>query len=200
MLSGAGVDRLLTVDLHAEQIQGFFDIPVDNVYASPLLLLDIYRSKYANPIVVSPDVGGVVRARAIAKQLDDADLAIIDKRRPQANQSQVMHIIGDVAGKTCVLVDDMVDTAGTLVKAAEALKDNGAERVVALATHPVLSGPAIERLESSHLDELVVTDTIPLSREARDCARIRQLSVANLLGETIRRIHLDESVSSVYMD
>lgn len=200
MLSGAGVDRLLTVDLHAEQIQGFFDIPVDNVYASPLLLLDIYRSKYANPIVVSPDVGGVVRARAIAKQLDDADLAIIDKRRPQANQSQVMHIIGDVAGKTCVLVDDMVDTAGTLVKAAEALKDNGAERVVALATHPVLSGPAIERLETSQLDELVVTDTIPLSREARECARIRQLSVANLLGETIRRIHLDESVSSVYMD
>ena len=200
MLSGAGVDRLLTVDLHAEQIQGFFDIPVDNVYASPLLLLDIYRSKYANPIVVSPDVGGVVRARAIAKQLDDADLAIIDKRRPQANQSQVMHIIGDVAGKTCVLVDDMVDTAGTLVKAAEALKDNGAERVVALATHPVLSGPAIERLETSQLDELVVTDTIPLAREARECAKIRQLSVANLLGETIRRIHLDESVSSVYMD
>ena len=200
MLSVAGVDRVLTVDVHAEQIQGFFDIPVDNVYASPLLLLDIYRSKYTNLIVVSPDVGGVVRARAIAKQLDDADLAIIDKRRPQANQAQVMHIIGDVEGKTCILIDDMVDTAGTLCKAAAALKKHGAEKVVALATHAVLSGPALDNLEASELDELVVTDTIPLSEKARNCIKIRQLSVANLLGETIRRIHLDESVSSVYMD
>ena len=200
MLTGAGVDRVLTVDVHAEQIQGFFDIPVDNVYGTPLLLLDIYRSKYDNLIVVSPDVGGVVRARAVAKQLDDADLAIIDKRRPQANQAQVMHIIGEVEGKTCVLIDDMVDTAGTLCKAAEALKNNGAMKVVALATHPVLSGPAIDNIENSMLDELVVTDTIPLFDSARNCSKIRQLSVANLLGETIRRIHMDESVSSVYME
>jgi len=200
MLSVAGVDRVLTVDVHAEQIQGFFDIPVDNVYASPLLLLDIWRQKHASLVVVSPDVGGVVRARAIAKQLDDADLAIIDKRRPQANQAQVMHIIGDVEGRTCVIIDDMVDTAGTLCKAAEALKQHGAVKVVALATHPVLSGPAIDNLTSSELDELVVTDTIPLSDAARACGRIRQLSVADLLGETIRRIHEDESVSSVYMD
>jgi len=200
MLSVAGVDRVLTVDLHAEQIQGFFDIPVDNVYGSPLLLLDIWRSKYPNLIVVSPDVGGVVRARAVAKQLDDSDLAIIDKRRPQSNQAQVMHIIGDVRNRTCVIIDDMVDTAGTLCKAAEALKAHGANKVVALATHPVLSGPAISNLEASELDELVVTDTIPLSEEARNCKVIRQLSVADLLGETIRRIHEDESVSSVYMD
>lgn len=200
MLEVAGVDRVLTVDVHAEQIQGFFDIPVDNVYASPLLMLDIWRAKYPNLIVVSPDVGGVVRARAVAKQLDDADLAIIDKRRPQANQAQVMHIIGDVAGRTCVIIDDMVDTAGTLCKAAEALKAHGAEKVVALATHPVLSGLAIENIRASVLDELVVTDTIPLSPEALACDRIRQLSVADLLGETIRRIHEDESVSSVYMD
>jgi len=200
MLSVAGVDRVLTVDLHAEQIQGFFDIPVDNVYGSPLLLLDIWRNKYPNLIVVSPDVGGVVRARAVAKQLDDSDLAIIDKRRPQANQAQVMHIIGDVKDRTCVIIDDMVDTAGTLCKAAEALKAHGATKVVALATHPVLSGPAIANLEASQLDELVVTDTIPLSEEAKQCSVIRQLSVADLLGETIRRIHEDESVSSVYMD
>jgi len=200
MLSVAGVDRVLTVDLHAEQIQGFFDIPVDNVYGSPLLLLDIWRSKYPNLIVVSPDVGGVVRARAVAKQLDDSDLAIIDKRRPQSNQAQVMHIIGDVKDRTCVIIDDMVDTAGTLCKAAEALKAHGANKVVALATHPVLSGPAISNLEASELDELVVTDTIPLSEEASKCKVIRQLSVADLLGETIRRIHEDESVSSVYMD
>jgi len=200
MLSVAGVDRVLTVDLHAEQIQGFFDIPVDNVYGSPLLLLDIWRQKYENLIVVSPDVGGVVRARAVAKQLDDSDLAIIDKRRPQANQAQVMHIIGDVKGRTCVIIDDMVDTAGTLCKAAEALKAHGATKVVALATHPVLSGPAISNVEASQLDELVVTDTIPLSDEAKNCKVIRQLSVADLLGETIRRIHEDESVSSVYMD
>ncbi len=200
MLSIAGVDRVLTVDLHAEQIQGFFDIPVDNVYGSPLLLLDIWRSKYPDLIVVSPDVGGVVRARAVAKQLDDSDLAIIDKRRPQSNQAQVMHIIGDVSNRTCVIIDDMVDTAGTLCKAAEALKAHGANKVVALATHPVLSGPAISNLKASELDELVVTDTIPLSEEASNCAVIRQLSVAELLGETIRRIHEDESVSSVYMD
>jgi len=200
MLSVAGVDRVLTVDVHAEQIQGFFDIPVDNVYASPLLLLDIWRSKYDNLVVVSPDVGGVVRARAVAKQLDDADLAIIDKRRPQANQAQVMHIIGEVADRTCVIIDDMVDTAGTLCKAAEALKEHGARKVVALATHPVLSGKAIDNLNASVLDELVVTDTIPLSEAAKACPCIRQLSVADLLGETIRRIHEDESVSSVYMD
>ena len=200
MLSVAGVDRVLTVDVHAEQIQGFFDIPVDNVYASPLLLLDIWRAKYSDLIVVSPDVGGVVRARAVAKQLDDSDLAIIDKRRPQANEAQVMHIIGDVSNRTCVIIDDMVDTAGTLCKAAEALKEHGANKVVALATHPVLSGPAISNISGSELDELVVTDTIPLSEDARQCDKIRQLSVADLLGETIRRIHEDESVSSVYMD
>ena len=200
MLSVAGVDRVLTVDVHAEQIQGFFDIPVDNVYASPLLLLDIWRQKHANLVVVSPDIGGVVRARAVAKQLDDSDLAIIDKRRPKANEAQVMNIIGDVEGRTCVLIDDMVDTAGTLCKAAEALKGHGAVKVVALATHPVLSGAAIDNITASELDELVVTDTIPLSDAARSCERIRQLSVADLLGETIRRIHEDESVSSVYMD
>lgn len=200
MLSTAGVDRVLTVDVHSEQIQGFFDIPVDNVYASPLLLLDIYRNKYPNLIVVSPDVGGVVRARSVAKQLDDAELAIIDKRRPQANEAQVMHIIGDVAGKTCVVIDDMVDTAGTLCKAAAALKKHGAAKVVALATHAVLSGPALDNIESSELDELVVTDTIPLNPQAENCSKIRRLSVANLLAETIRRIHFDESVSSVYMD
>ncbi len=200
MLSVAGVDRVLTVDVHAEQIQGFFDIPVDNVYASPLLLLDIWRSKYSDLIVVSPDVGGVVRARAVAKQLDDSDLAIIDKRRPQSNQAQVMHIIGDVSDRTCVIIDDMVDTAGTLCKAAEALKNHGAKKVVALATHPVLSGPAIDNISSSELDELVVTDTIPLSAAAKACTSIRQLSVADLLGETIRRIHEDESVSTVYME
>ena len=200
LLSTAGVDRVLTVDVHSEQIQGFFDIPVDNVYASPLLLLDIYRNKYPNLIVVSPDVGGVVRARSIAKQLDDAELAIIDKRRPQANEAQVMHIIGDVAGKTCVVIDDMVDTAGTLCKAASALKKHGAVKLVALATHPVLSGPALDNIEASELDELVVTDTIPLSERAENCPKIRCLSVANLLAETIRRIHFNESVSSVYMD
>ena len=200
MLTSVGVDRVLTVDLHADQIQGFFDIPVDNVYASPILLGDIWRQKYSNLIVVSPDVGGVVRARAIAKRLDDADLAIIDKRRPKANVAQVMHIIGEVQDKTCVLVDDLVDTAGTLCKAADALKEHGAERVVAYSSHPVLSGKAIENIEASSLDELVVTDTIPLSENARACDRIRQLSVAEMLAETIRRIHTDESVSSMYMD
>ncbi len=200
MLTSVGTDRVLTVDLHAEQIQGFFDIPVDNVYASPLLLADIWRQKYPNVIVVSPDVGGVVRARALARRLDDADLAIIDKRRPKANQAQVMHIIGEVAGKTCIVMDDMVDTAGTLCTAAAALKQEGAVKVVAYATHPVLSGPAIDNISGSEIDALVVTDTIPLSDAARDCDRIRQLTVAGLLAETIRRVHREESVSTLYMD
>ena len=199
--STVGADRVLTVDLHAEQIQGFFDIPVDNVYASPLLLADIWRSHSTdNLIVVSPDVGGVVRARAIAKRLDDAELAIIDKRRPKANVATVMNIIGDVTGKTCVLVDDIVDTAGTLCAAAAALKQNGATKVVAYCTHPVLSGAAIANVAASTLDELVVTDTIPLSEAARGCGKIRQLSVAELLAETIRRIAFGESVSSLYVD
>ncbi len=200
MLSVAGVDRVLTVDVHADQIQGFFDIPVDNVYASPLLLGDIWRQKHPNLIVVSPDVGGVVRARAMAKQLDDSDLAIIDKRRPEANKSEVMHIIGDVKGKVCVIIDDMVDTAGTLCKAAEALKQHGAEKVVAYATHPVLSGVAVENLRNSEIDELVVTDTIPLTKEVEESGKVRQLSVAGMLAETIRRIQVNESVSSIYMD
>ncbi|HLU13460.1 MAG TPA: ribose-phosphate diphosphokinase [Arenimonas sp.] len=201
MFTAVGTDRVLTVDLHADQIQGFFDIPVDNVYASPLLLADIWRNQGTdNLIVVSPDVGGVVRARAIAKRLDDADLAIIDKRRPKANVATVMNIIGDVAGKTCVLVDDIVDTAGTLCAAAAALKQNGAQKVVAYCTHPVLSGAAIANISNSQLDELVVTDTIPLSEAARACPRIRQLSVAELLAETIRRIAFGESVSSLYVD
>jgi ribose-phosphate pyrophosphokinase len=200
MLAGAGVHRMLTVDVHADQIQGFFDIPVDNVYASPVLLGDVWRQKYDDLVVVSPDVGGVVRARAIAKRLDDADLAIIDKRRPRANESEVMNIIGEVEGKSCVLVDDLVDTAGTLCHAARALKDVGAKRVVAYITHPVLSGPAIERIEASALDELVVTDTIPLRDNARACRKIRQLTVAGLLAETMRRIRDEESVSSLYID
>ncbi|MFO1509074.1 MAG: ribose-phosphate diphosphokinase [Steroidobacteraceae bacterium] len=200
MISGAGVHRLLTVDLHADQIQGFFDIPVDNVYGSPVLLGDAWRQGYDDMIVVSPDVGGVVRARALAKRLDDADLAIIDKRRPRPNESKVMNIIGEVAGKTCVLVDDMVDTAGTLCLAAQALKDQGAKRVVAYITHAVLSGSAVEKISASALDQLVVTDTIPLTEAARKCGRIRQLSVAGLLAETIRRIRDEESVSSLYID
>jgi ribose-phosphate pyrophosphokinase len=200
MLMGAGVHRVLTVDVHADQIQGFFDIPVDNVYASPVLLGDVWKQKYDDLVVVSPDVGGVVRARAIAKRLDDADLAIIDKRRPRANESEVMNIIGEVEGKSCVLVDDLVDTAGTLCHAAKALKDVGAKRVVAYITHPVLSGPAIERIQASSLDELVVTDTIPLRDNARGCRKIRQLSVAGLLAETMRRIRDEESVSSLYID
>ena len=200
MLTVAGANRILTVDLHADQVQGFFDVPVDNVYASPVLLGDIWRQKYDNLIVVSPDVGGVVRARALAKRLDDAELAIIDKRRPRANVSQVMHIIGDVVGKTCLIVDDMVDTAGTLCKAADALKEHGAERVVAYATHPVLSGPAIENISNSSLDELVVTDTIPLMPEAEACEKIRQLTVAGVLAETIHRINREESVSTLFMD
>ncbi len=201
ILSTMGTDRVLTVDLHADQIQGFFDVPVDNVYASPLLLADIWRTQGTDGlIVVSPDVGGVVRARAIAKRLDDAELAIIDKRRPRANESVVMNIIGDVDGKICVLVDDIVDTAGTLCAAAAALKARGARKVVAYCTHPVLSGPAITNIERSLLDEMVVTDTIPLTAEARACKRIRQLSVAELLAETIRRIAFGQSVSSLYVD
>jgi len=200
MLASVRVDRVLTVDLHADQIQGFFNIPVDNVYASPILLGDIWRQRHNDLLVVSPDVGGVVRARAIAKRLGDADLAIIDKRRPKANVAQVMNIIGEVEGKNCVLVDDLVDTAGTLCKAAAALKEHGAISVSAYCTHPVLSGPAIENITKSNLDELVVTDTIPLSPEAEACGRIRQLSIATMLAETIRRIHSDESVSSMYMD
>ena len=200
MIAGAGVSRVLTIDLHADQIQGFFDIPVDNVYASPVLLGDAWKQKYERMIVVSPDVGGVVRARALAKRLDDADLAIIDKRRPRPNESKVMNIIGDVEGKSCVLVDDMVDTAGTLCQAAQALKDEGAIRVVAYITHAVLSGSAVDRISASVLDELVVTDTIPLSAAARACVKIRQLSVAGLLAETMRRIRDEESVSSLYID
>jgi ribose-phosphate pyrophosphokinase len=200
LIGSAGVDRVLTVDLHADQIQGFFDVPVDNVYASPVLLGDAWRQEYPNIVVVSPDVGGVVRARALAKRLDDADLVIIDKRRPQANVAEVMNIIGEVAGKTCVLIDDLVDTAGTLCQAGSVLKDRGAVKVVAYITHPVLSGPAVERISDSVLDELVVTDTIPLSPEAQACNQIRQLSVAELLAETIRRISDDESVSSLYLD
>jgi ribose-phosphate pyrophosphokinase len=200
MLTGVGINKLLTVDLHADQIQGFFDVPVDNVYASPILLGDIWRNKGPGLMVVSPDVGGVVRARALAKRLDDADLAIIDKRRPRANVAQVMHIIGDVKDRTCILIDDLVDTAGTLCQAAAALKKHGASKVKAYITHPVLSGPAIKNIENSELDELVVTDTIPLSAEAKNCKRIRQLSIAEMLAETIRRIHNEESVSSLYMD
>jgi ribose-phosphate pyrophosphokinase len=199
MLSSAGVDRLLTMDLHSDQIQGFFDIPVDNIYASPILLSDVWKNNYPNLIVVSPDVGGVVRARALAKQLD-ADLAIIDKRRPKPNVAKVMNIIGEVAGRTCIIMDDMVDTANTLCEAANALKEKGAARVLAYCTHAVLSGPAIERIENSAMDELVVTDTIPLSEAARNCKRIRQLSTAELLAETIRRINSEESVSSLFTE
>jgi ribose-phosphate pyrophosphokinase len=200
LIGEAGVDRVLTVDLHADQIQGFFDIAVDNVYASPILLGDVWKQKYKSMVVVSPDVGGVVRARALAKRLGDADLVIIDKRRARANQSEVMNIIGEVKGKNCVMIDDMVDTAGTLCHAAAALKDHGAASVDAYITHPVLSGPAVSRITESDLDEMVVTDTIPLNEEARACPKIRQLSTAELLAETMRRISTDESVSSLYLD
>ncbi|MEX1058556.1 MAG: ribose-phosphate pyrophosphokinase [Natronospirillum sp.] len=196
MLSVVGADRVLTVDLHADQIQGFFSVPVDNIYGSPILLDDIQKQHYEDLIVVSPDIGGVVRARAIAKQLN-ADLAIIDKRRPQANQSEVMNIIGDVAGRTCILLDDMVDTAGTLCQAAAALKKFGAKKIVAYATHAVLSGPAIERIDKAEL-ELVVTDSIPLSPEAARCANIRQLSMAGILAEAIRRTSNEESISAMF--
>ena len=200
MLAEAGVDRVLTVDLHADQIVGFFDIPVDNVYASPILLGDVWRQKYPDMVVVSPDVGGVVRARALAKRLDDTGLAIIDKRRPKPNVAKVMNIIGEVEGRTCVIIDDLVDTAGTLCKAAAALKDHGALKVVAYITHPVLSGEAIENIRASQLDELVVTDTIPLAEEAVALGRIRQLSTANMLAETIDRVHQEQSVSSLFID
>lgn len=199
MLAAAGVDRVLTMDLHAEQIQGFFDIPVDNIYALPILLDDIQKQNHENLLVVSPDHGGVVRARSLAKRLE-SDLAIIDKRRPKANVSEVMNIIGDVRDRTCVIMDDIVDTAGTLCKAAAALKKNGAKKVVAYCTHPVLSGAAIERVASSELDELVVTDTIPLRDEAKACSRIRQLSVADILADTIQRISNEDSVSSLFID
>ena len=199
MLTSVGVDRVLTVDLHADQIQGFFDRPVDNVYASPILMGDIWKQKYPEMIVVSPDVGGVVRARAVAKQLG-AELAIIDKRRPKPNMAKVMNIIGDVENKTCIIVDDMVDTAGTLCQAAGALKEHGAQAVYAYCTHPVLSGKAIDNLNDSVINQLIVTDTIPLSPEAKACKRIRVVSVAWMLAETIRRIHFEESVSSLYMD
>jgi len=200
LITAAGADRILAIDLHAPQLQGFFDIPVDNVYASPVLLSDVWKQHYSDIVIVSPDVGGVVRARALAKRLDDADLAIIDKRRPRANEAKVMHIIGDVTGKTCVLVDDMIDTAGTLCQAVKALKDEGAKKVVAYITHPVLSGPAVSRINESLLDELVVTDTIPLSEDAKASPKIRQLTTAELLAETMRRISDEESVSSLYVD
>jgi len=201
MIDAVGCDRVLTIDLHADQIQGFFDLPLDNVYASPILLADIWRHHHGdNLIVVSPDVGGVVRARAIAKRLDDAELAIIDKRRPRPNESTVMNIIGDVTGRTCILVDDLVDTAGTLAAAANALKSAGAKRVVAYCVHPVLSGNAVGNIMGSQIDELVVTDTIPLKAEAVACDKIRQLSVADMLAETMRRIAFGESVSSMYLD
>ena len=197
MLSIAGIDRIMMVDLHADQIQGFFDVPVDNLYGTPVLLRDLKQQNYENLMVVSPDVGGVVRARAMAKLLGDADLAIIDKRRARANESQVMHIIGDVSGRDCVIVDDIVDTAGTLCKAAQALKDHGARRVVGYITHPVLSGKAIETIQKSALDELVVTDTIPLSEAASACANIRQISIASMIAESLRRINNEESISAM---
>ena len=199
LLTAAGVQRVLTMDLHAEQIQGFFNIPVDNIYSLPIMLADVWKKDFDNLMVVSPDVGGVVRARALAKRLE-CDLAIIDKRRPKANVSEVMNIIGEVEGRTCVLMDDIVDTAGTLCKAAAALKDRGAKRVVAYCVHPVLSGAAISRINDSALDELVVTDTIPLSEEAQKSPRIRQLSVADVLAETIRRISNEDSVSSLFIE
>jgi ribose-phosphate pyrophosphokinase len=198
LLDTVGINRLLTVDLHADQIQGFFDIPVDNVYASPVLVDHMLTRRFDNPIIVSPDIGGVVRARAIAKQADDLELAIIDKRRPQANESRVMNVLGDVEGKTCIMVDDIVDTAGTLCAAAEALKGHGAVGVVAYITHPVLSGPAVERVEASELDEMVVTDTIPLNEAARGCSKITQLSLDRLLAEAIRRVSNEESISAMF--
>jgi ribose-phosphate pyrophosphokinase len=200
MLTVVGVNRVLTMDLHSDQIQGFFDVPVDNIYSAPILLEDITRQGYEDLIIVSPDTGGVVRARAIAKRLDDCDLAIIDKRRPKPNEAKVMHIIGDVAGRSCVILDDMVDTANTLCEGAKALKDHGAKQVIAYCTHAVLSGSAVERIQNSALDELVVTDTIPLRDDARACKKIRQLSVAELLAETIRRISKEDSVSSLFED
>ena len=198
MISTVGIDRILTVDLHADQIQGFFNIPVDNIYGSPVLVDHILAQRYENPIVISPDVGGVVRARAIAKQIDDLDLAIIDKRRPQANVTKVMNVIGDVTGKTCIMVDDIVDTAGTLCTAAEALKEEGAAAVVCYITHAVFSGPAIERIANSEIDRMVVTDTIPLSEAAHACEKIHQLSLDRLLAESIRRVSNEESISAMF--
>jgi len=198
MITTVGIDRVLTVDLHADQLQGFFDIPVDNVYGSPVLIADIFQQNYIDAMVVSPDVGGVVRARAVAKQLNDCDLAIIDKRRPKANQSQVMHIIGEVKDRTCIIVDDMVDTAGTLCKAAQALKEHGATKVIAYCTHAVLSGPAIKNIEGSELNELVVTDSIPLCEQAKRSSKIRQLSLSSMLAETVRRINNEESISAMF--
>ncbi len=198
MIISVGVDRVMTVDLHAEQIQGFFDAPVDNIYGSPVLVDDIQRQRYDNVMVVSPDIGGVVRARAVAKQLNDCGLAIIDKRRPQANEAQVMNIIGDVTDRTCILVDDMVDTAGTLCAASTALKEHGAARVLAYCTHPVLSGKAIKNINESQLDELVVTDTIPMNGEMASCKRIRQLSISEVLAESIRRVSNEESISAMF--
>jgi len=199
LITSAGADRVLTVDLHADQIQGFFDMPVDNVYASPILLGDVWKQEYRNLLVVSPDVGGVVRARALAKRLE-ADLAIIDKRRPKPNEAKIMNIIGDAVDKSCVIIDDLVDTAGTLAQAANALKERGAYKVVAYCTHPVLSGKAVENIENSMLDELVVTDTIPLKPEAQASSKIRQLAISEILAETMRRVNMEESVSSLYMD
>ena len=199
LLETVGVERVLTMDLHADQIQGFFDIPVDNIYASPVLLTDLKSKAYPDLVVVSPDVGGVVRARALAKQLG-SELAIIDKRRPKANVSEVMHVIGEIEGRNCVIMDDMIDTAGTLVKAAEVLKERGAKRVFAYCTHPILSGPAVERIANSQLDEVVITNTIPLSDAAKACKKIRQLSVAFLFAETIRRISDGESVTSLFAE
>jgi len=200
LIETSGISRIITIDLHADQIEGFFSIPVDNVYSAPVLLGDIWKQKYSSLVLVSPDVGGVLRARAMARRLDNAGLAIIDKRREQANKSEVVNIIGDVEDKTAVIFDDMVDTAGTLCNAAAALKEQGANIIVAYAAHPVLSGPAIERIQESELDELVVTDTIPLPQGALDTGKIRQLSIAELVAETIRRIIADESVSSLYAD
>jgi len=198
MMVTVGVNRVLTVDLHAEQIQGFFTCPVDNIYGSPVLNDDIQACQYDNLMVVSPDIGGVVRARAIAKQLNEADLAIIDKRRPMAGEAQVMNLIGEVEGRTCLLVDDMVDTAGTLCKAADALKERGASKVVAYCTHAVLSGNALENVRTSQLDELIVTDTIPLSAQAREVSKIRQLTIAGLLAESMRRVANEESISALF--
>jgi len=200
LIEKSGISRVITIDLHADQIEGFFSIPVDNIYSSQVLLTDIWKNKYHDLVIVSPDIGGVLRARAIARRLDNAGLAIIDKRREEANKSEVMNIIGDVDGKTTIIFDDMVDTAGTLCNAAAALKDKGSIKTVAYAAHPVLSGPAIDRIKKSELDELVVTDTIPLTEEAMNSGKIRQLSVAELIGETVNRIVGDESVSSLYAD
>jgi ribose-phosphate pyrophosphokinase len=199
MISIAGADRVLTMDLHADQIQGFFDIPTDNIYGSPVLMSELWRKQLPNPIIVSPDVGGVVRARAMAKQLETG-LAIIDKRRPKANEAKVMHIIGDVSDHSCILIDDMVDTANTLCEAARSLKEHGAVKVLASCTHPVLSGTAIDRISNSEIDELLVTNSIPLSEEARNCTKIKQLSVAELLAESIRRIATGDSISNLFID